>query len=733
MRIVYTVINFILLAGLIFLFGRKLIVSIFRERRLRIAREWEEANDPAPVLLPEVPEEPIADDEPDPTEEVRRETEEKLRQVREYTRLECRELQVAKLRRERRALLTLFEQTVRDKYRAAGLTEEEQRHNAVRMEEILARIALTPGDMAYLKHHDVLYVTLTSASPLPEALVRRAEAAATALLDTVGGKISYRVTEDPALIGGFRLRIGDTVYDATVSEQIYRLADVLRKDQLTEEDSADTILAALDAQIDAADHVLSVYQLGRVISVSDGICWMDGLADIMYGEVVEFDCGEYGMVLDIQKDRIGCVIFGSYEHIESYSKVRRIGRIASVPVGECLLGRVVSAIGEPIDGKDDLIPAATRPIEYRAPGIMERAAVTRPLHTGIKAIDAMVPIGKGQRELIVGDRQTGKTAIVLDTILNQKGKNIICIYVGIGQKESTIADLHEKLEEHGAADYTVIVSGSASDSAAMQYIAPFSATAMGEYFMYNGGDVLIIYDDLSKHAVAYRELSLLLQRPSGREAYPGDIFYLHSRLLERSAQLSAELGGGSITALPIIETQAGDIASYIPTNVISITDGQIFLESDLFHAGQRPAVNVGLSVSRVGGSAQTKLMKQVAADLRTKLAQYRELAEFTQFGAEVDEETKRTLVNGEHLTEALKQERFSLLEDWQQALLLYTVSAGYTDEVDVHRLREFEPFLFGAFETRCPALTEALKTGAKMSADTAAEVGEAVAAIVREF
>ncbi|MCQ2449705.1 MAG: F0F1 ATP synthase subunit alpha, partial [Clostridia bacterium] len=332
---------------------------------------------------------------------------------------------------------------------------------------------------------------------------------------------------------------------------------------------------------------IHVYQRGRVISVSDGICWMDGLADIMYGEVVEFECGERGMVLDIQQNRIGCVIFGQYQHIESGSRVRRVGRIASVPAGEEMLGRVVDAIGNPIDGKGRIHTAEKRPIEFGAAGILDRSPVQKPLHTGLKAIDSMVPIGRGQRELIIGDRQTGKTAIVLDTILNQRGKDVICIYVGVGQKETSIADFKEKLTLNGAMDYTVIVAATASESAAMQYIAPFAGTAIGEYFMYAGKDVLIIYDDLSKHAVAYRELSLLLQRPSGREAYPGDIFYLHSRLLERSAHLSEELGGGSMTALPIIETLAGDISSYVPTNVISITDGQIFLESELFHEGQR--------------------------------------------------------------------------------------------------------------------------------------------------
>jgi F-type H+-transporting ATPase subunit alpha len=406
--------------------------------------------------------------------------------------------------------------------------------------------------------------------------------------------------------------------------------------------------------------------------------------------------------------------------------VRRVGRIASVPVGKELLGRVVDAIGNPIDGEGHIYAKEKRPIECKAPGILDRAPVNQPLHTGIKAVDALVPIGKGQRELIIGDRQTGKTAIAIDAILSQKGKGTICIYVAIGQKETTIAEIKDRLQKHGAMEYTIIVAANASGSAATQYIAPFSGTAMAEYFMYAGKDVLIVYDDLSKHAVAYRELSLLLHRPSGREAYPGDIFYLHSRLLERSAHISEEFGGGSITALPIIETLAGDISAYIPTNVISITDGQIFLESELFHEGQRPAINVGLSVSRVGSAAQTKLMKQMAASLRTKLAQYRELADFTQLGSEVDETTRRALNAGAHLMEALKQNRYMPMEDWKQALLLFAVSEGYADELELQYMSAFESELFPFMETNYAALVEVLKTGAKADVNTLAEIRTAL-------
>ncbi len=733
MEILYYILNFAILVGILMIFGRKTVVSIFRGRRERIEADL----DGAEQKTPEEEEPPFMPDRALPGEQAEEtllpEERARIENVRKYTASECRELYLEKLKKERKAILAGILEKIRAGYDRSDVKENEEAYDRRLMDEILSRITLTPGDMAYLKHHSVLYVTLTSAAPFPAALAARAEEAATKLLDTVGGKISFWVREDPALIGGFRFRIGDTVYDGTTSEYWYGVTKAVEKKQLSEDDTPETIRREIEEEIAATPRRLSVYQLGRVISVSDGICWMDGIADIMYGEVVEFECGERGMVLDIQRDRVGCVIFGRYEHIESYSKVRRVGRIASVPVGDGLLGRVVDAIGNPIDGLGYLPYEEKRPMEFNAPGILDRAAVNRPLHTGIKAIDALVPIGKGQRELLVGDRQTGKTAIVLDTILNQKGKNVVCIYVGIGQKETTVADIREKLEAHGALEYTVIVSGSASDSAAMQYIAPYAATAMGEYYMYSGRDVLIIYDDLSKHAVAYRELSLLLQRPSGREAYPGDIFYLHSRLLERSAQLSEALGGGSMTAMPIIETQAGDISSYIPTNVISITDGQIFLEEDLFHAGQRPGVNVGLSVSRVGGAAQTKLLRQVSSELRTKLAQYRELAEFTQFGADVDEETKRLLNNGEHLLEALKQSCFSPLEDWKQALLLFAVSGGYADDVDTHRMKALEARLYELCETQYPDVTEELRSGKKMDAALRQRVEEVVRAAVKEF
>ncbi|MBQ3276324.1 MAG: F0F1 ATP synthase subunit alpha [Oscillospiraceae bacterium] len=569
--------------------------------------------------------------------------------------------------------------------------------------------------MSYLARTGRLYVTLTSASPLAPELVDKVREKATDMVQAAGGEISFWVRENSELLGGLQLRIGDTIYDFSIADKLYRLGKTLKERPVTETDG-DSMISGMRKAVQDMELGIDVFQVGRVISVSDGICWLDGLVDIMYGELVEFVNGQRGMVMDIQPDRVGCIIFGRYDHIDSYSRVRRLNIMASVPVGEAMLGRVVDALGNPIDGKGRIWTNERRPIEYNAPAIPDRMSVSVPLHTGIKAIDALVPIGRGQRELIIGDRQTGKSALVIDTILSQKGQGVICIYVAVGQKRASVAEFAARLEQRGAMEYTTIVSATASDSASLQYVAPFAGAAMSEYFMYKGRDVLIIYDDLSKHAVAYRELSLLLHRPSGREAYPGDIFYLHSRLLERAARLSPEAGGGSVTALPIIETQAGDISAYIPTNVISITDGQIFLEADLFNEGQRPAVNVGLSVSRVGGAAQTKLMKQVAASLRTSLAQYRELATFTQFGADLDNATKKVLASGARMMAALRQDRFAPLADWQQALLIFAVSEGFADKTQPEDMEVFAADLYRWFQAERPELVEQLSTGKKLDA-----------------
>ncbi|MER2150945.1 MAG: F0F1 ATP synthase subunit alpha [Candidatus Limivicinus sp.] len=477
------------------------------------------------------------------------------------------------------------------------------------------------------------------------------------------------------------------------------------------------MVTALKEELQKVPNGADVYQTGTVLSVSDGICRITGVSDAMAGELIEFTHDLRGMVMDLEKDNIGVVLLGDYSDLQEGDQVRRSGRIIEVPVGEGLIGRVVDSLGNPIDGAGEIHTTQTRPIESPAPGVIQRQPVSVPMQTGIKAVDALIPIGRGQRELIIGDRQTGKTAIALDAIINQKGKNMICIYVAIGQKESTVAGCVQKLREHGAMDYTIVVCASASESAPMLYIAPYAGAAMGEYFMYKGKDVLIVYDDLSKQAVAYREISLLLHRPPGREAYPGDVFYLHSRLLERAARLSDEFGGGSMTALPIIETQAGDIAAYIPTNVISITDGQIFLETDLFNSGVRPAVNVGLSVSRVGGSAQLGAMKQVAGRLRMDLAQYRELAAFSQFGSDLDKATQATLHRGDRMTELLKQGQYAPMEAADQVVSIFAVNEGFADGIELRDIAAYEKGLIAWVNGRWPKLHARINNGKKLDDD----------------
>ena len=449
------------------------------------------------------------------------------------------------------------------------------------------------------------------------------------------------------------------------------------------------ISSILKQQIENYQADVDVSQVGTVITVGDGICRIYGLNNAMAGELLEFENGVMGLAMNLEEDNIGCVILGQFTDIHEGDQVKRTGRIMEVPVGEALIGRVVDPLGNPLDGKGPIETNKFRPVESKAPGVISRKSVFEPMQTGLKSMDAMVPIGRGQRELIIGDRQTGKTAIAVDAILNQKGQNMICIYVAIGQKASTVASVVKRLEEGGAMEYSIVVSAAASEPAPLLYIAPYAGAAMGEEFMFNGKHVLIVYDDLTKQAMAYRELSLLLRRPPGREAYPGDVFYLHSRLLERAAKLSDELGGGSMTALPIIETQAGDIGAYIPTNVISITDGQIFLETDAFFSGFRPAISVGLSVSRVGGSAQIKAMKQVAGTLRGDLAQYRELAAFSQFGSDMDKATRDTLAHGERMMELLKQDQYSPLKVEEQVAVLYVGVNGLLKDIEVKNITRF--------------------------------------------
>ncbi len=525
-----------------------------------------------------------------------------------------------------------------------------------------------------------------------------------------GRVLNIEKKENLSLSSGFILRAGSEEYDWSEAgrkrllEEKLRSLDISKTDSLLAEKG---IISILKGSLEGVD--IESQEIGVVSRVGDGIAYIDGVDHAMYGEILIFENGLKGMVQDIRKDEIGCILFGKETDIEEGSKAIRSGRMAGIPVGEEYIGRVVDALGAPIDGKGPIEASDYRPVEEPAPGIVDRKSVDTPLETGILAIDSMFPIGRGQRELIIGDRQTGKTSIAVDTILNQKGKDVICIYVAIGQKASTIAKLVHTFEHHGAMDYTIVVSATASEPAPLQYIAPYSGTALAEYFMYRGQDVLIVYDDLSKHAVAYRSLSLLLERSPGREAYPGDVFYLHSRLLERSSRLSDALGGGSITALPIIETQAGDVSAYIPTNVISITDGQIFLESDLFFAGMRPAVNVGLSVSRVGGAAQTKAMKKAAGSIRIDLAQYREMEVFTQFSSDLDAVTKEQLQYGKGLMELLKQPLCEPMSLHEQVLTLCAANQRLLLNVPIKEMKKFQKEMLAWLDKNYPNLGEEIE------------------------
>ena len=520
------------------------------------------------------------------------------------------------------------------------------------------------------------------------------------LTRTYQRKVPLRWEQDDALRSGFRLQVGSDVYDWTLDGRVRQFTDYLRQLQPGNDDLLPLMRQA------AADWSLSVVpeEIGTVLTVDSEIATVGGLDHAQYGEILVFASGVKGMVQDLRRGELSCIIFGDSEDISAGSMVRRTLKTAGMPVGDAFLGRVVDALGVPVDGKGHVHAESRRPIEAPAPGILERQPVNTPMETGLLTIDSMFPIGRGQRELIIGDRQTGKTAIALDTILNQKGKGVVCIYVAIGQKTSSVAQLVENLNRRGAMEYTAVVSAPAGASAALQYIAPYAGCALGEYFMYQGQDVLIVYDDLSKHAIAYRALSLLLERSPGREAYPGDVFYLHSRLLERAAHLSDELGGGSMTALPIVETQAGDVSAYIPTNIISITDGQIFLETDLFFSGQRPAVNVGLSVSRVGGDAQTRAMKSAAGAIRLELAQYREMEVFTQFSSDLDEATKRQLSYGQGLMRLLRQGQYAPFSQHQQVVTLIAALNHVMQEVPLDGMDTFRRELLAFVEEQAPDL-----------------------------
>ena len=535
--------------------------------------------------------------------------------------------------------------------------------------------------------------------------------------------------EDHTLENGFRLESGDDVYDWSPQGRLEQLAGRLKAVDVSEQNVIPLLRDTLESWTPKA----LVHTIGKVLTVEDGIATVSGMPDAFYGEILLFEGGIRGMVQNLDRDEIGCILFDDDAAIQQGSKVSRTGRVAGIPAGDNFLGRVVDALGSPIDGLGPIESEGYRPIEAPAPDIISRQPVNQPMETGLLTIDSMFPIGRGQRELIIGDRQTGKTAIALDTILNQKGKNVVCVYVAIGQKTSSVSQLVETLRKHDALDYTIVVSATASDSAPLQYIAPYAGCALGEYFMQKGRDVLIVYDDLSKHAVAYRALSLLLGRSPGREAYPGDVFYLHSRLLERAAHLSDERGGGSMTALPIVETQAGDVSAYIPTNIISITDGQIFLESELFFAGQRPAVNIGLSVSRVGGDAQTQAMKKAVGAIRLELAQYRELEVFTQFSSDLDEGTQRELQNGQALMRLLRQRQYHPYRQHEQVILLMAAQGHLFQHVPLNRMDEIVAELLRHVEQEESVLCARIEETGKASPDELQRLQKSAAAYLSQF
>ena len=546
-------------------------------------------------------------------------------------------------------------------------------------------------------------------------------------------EFTFELEEDKTLGGGFVIQAGNDVFDWSTNGRMKQFREQLAKADIGATASTENIISILKSEIDNFELEAQDKEVGVVSYVGDGIANINGIDHAAYGEIVIFDCGVKGMVQDVRKDEIGCILFGRDTEIKEGSRVARTGKRAGIPVGEGFLGRIIDALGAPIDGAGPVKDNGYRPIEQPAPSIVDRKSVSVPMETGILAIDSMFPIGRGQRELIIGDRQTGKTSIAIDTILNQKGKDVVCVYVAIGQKASTIAKLVNTLKQHDAMDYTIIVSATASDPAPLQYIAPYSGTAMAEYFMHEGKDVLIVYDDLSKHAVAYRALSLLLERSPGREAYPGDVFYLHSRLLERSARLSDEQGGGSITALPIIETQAGDVSAYIPTNVISITDGQIFLESDLFFSGMRPAVNVGLSVSRVGGAAQTKAMKKAAGSIRIDLAQFREMEVFTQFASGLDNATKEQLQHGHALMELLKQPLCRPLSTAEQVITLCAANGKVMLPLPLKNVKDFQMKLLEHIRTDHPEIITQIENGGKLDDELNNAIVEAAKSFRDEY
>ena len=744
-EILFAVINFLVLAAGIYFFGHKRIGEIVRGHREQVVRDLkdaEQARQDAAAL-----DECLARIRAEETEreealraDTRRTVEENSRRSEsdgavQRARIEESAASGAELLRrqmQRRFCDDAVEQVADETARLLCQPEFAPALAALRrrmLTQVGNALVPTANDLLRVKRDSKMELTVTGTAPLTAEELRELESMIRSRnVLPEGAELVIRDCPDESVIGGIRATLGDTVYDGTLSHQLERLRT--RED---EAETAENAVEALHRRLLSAEKGLDVYQFGRVIRLSDGICKVSGLSDVMSGEMLAFDRGLRGMVMNLEQDSVGVVLLGDYTHLQEGDVVRRTGRIIEVPVGEAMVGRVVDALGRPLDGRGPIRTGSFRAIESPAPGVPDRQSVSVPLQTGIKAIDALIPIGRGQRELIIGDRQTGKTAIALDTIINQRGKDVMCIYVAIGQKESTVADVVRKLREHGAMDYTTVVCAAASDSAPMLYIAPYAGAAIGEYFMYQGRDVLVVYDDLSKQAAAYREISLLLQRPPGREAYPGDVFYLHSRLLERAARLHDDLGGGSMTALPIIETQAGDISAYIPTNVISITDGQIFLETSLFYAGIRPAVNVGLSVSRVGGAAQLGAMKQVAGRLRMELAQYRELATFAQFGSDLDKTTRASLLRGERMTELLKQPQYAPMDAADQVIAIFAASEGYADNVSVDQVSRFEGELIPSVRRQLPDVIETIHSGRKLSDEQLDQLRRAIETVKENF
>ncbi len=739
----FAVINFVILFGALFLITRKMIVRMFKERKDKIAQDLEQSHQA------DLESQRLSTDVAQARDQARQQEDALLAETRAQVEQNSREAE--KLRTEeadalrRNAIQTekqlrsqmhgqVSAQVIRQVASQAGETlktstfaPERQALVERYIEQVKEVVAAMPSDILNMNELKKLNISIASPEPLTDEEMKKVTQI---LCETF---LSVRNEVDDGLVGGVRMQVGDTVYDGTLAHQLDRLSQEVEFNSRMDDQEELSVLESIREKLSGTDNSIDVYQTGKVISVSDGICHVSGLADVMAGEMLEFEGSLRGMVMDLDKNNVGVVLLGDFSTIQEGDTVRRTGHIIEVPVGEAMCGRVVDALGRPVDGKGPIKNDGFRAVESPAPSVLHRQGVTVPLQTGIKAIDALVPIGRGQRELIIGDRQTGKTAIALDTIVNQKGKGVHCIYVAIGQKESTVANVVRKLTELGAMDYTTVVCASASEPAPMLYIAPYAGAAIGEYFMYKGKDVLIVYDDLSKQAAAYREISLLLQRPPGREAYPGDVFYLHSRLLERAARLDEASGGGSMTALPIIETQAGDISAYIPTNVISITDGQIFLETGLFHSGTRPAINVGLSVSRVGGAAQVPAMKQVAGRLRTDLAQYRELASFAQFGSDLDASTQATLLRGQHMTELLKQDQFAARAVEDQVIAIFAANEGYADDVDLADMPRFEREAVEYVKQAMPELVDTICAGKKIPADMLDKLRETLKSFKETF